>query len=33
MYDPSELSKRSSDPLSDEAQRERFLARAKEKAS
>ena len=34
MYDPSELSKRDpSDPLSDEAQRERFLARAKEKAS
>jgi len=34
MYDPSELQRRDpSDPLSDEAQRERFLARAKEKAS
>ena len=34
MYDPSELPKRDpSDPLSDEAQRKRFLARAKEKAS
>ena len=34
MYDPSELLRRDpSDPLSDEAQRERFLARAKKKAS
>ena len=34
MYDPSELKRRDpSDPLSDEAQRERFLARAREKAS
>ena len=34
MYDPSELPRRDpSDPLSDEAQRERFLARAREKAS
>jgi len=34
MYDPSYLPTRDpSDPLSDEAQRERFLARAREKAS
>ena len=34
MYDPSELPRRDpSDPLSDEAQRERFLARARKKAS